>query len=75
MSGILKKALNKILFEFTFLIFWIMFQRSKNNPIGLDSVKTVNLERAVKVTKRNEYINDFFSSELNHRKHLEELSK
>jgi len=53
---------NRILFEIAFFIFWLMFQRAKGDIRNLESVSLENLQRAVKVTKRNEYISGFFEA-------------
>jgi hypothetical protein len=59
---------NKSIFELKFLLFWLMFQRAKGDYRNLESVSSDNLERAVKVTQRNDYISGFFSAALAMRK-------
>jgi hypothetical protein len=59
---------NKLIFELKFLLFWLMFQRAKGDYRNLESVSSKNLERAVKVTQRNDYISGFFSASLAMRK-------
>jgi hypothetical protein len=55
---------NKLVFELKFLLFWVMFQRAKEDYRNLELVSDENLERAVKVTQRNAYICSFFSAAL-----------